>query len=194
MIDSTGSVVGIAPKVKLLLFGETIPFSSYFPQVYQILPLASALIPGTEAVVIDYKGARLGMMICYEDLLPDFHFELAKKNPQVLLNLTNDSWFGKTVEPEAHLALSKFRTVEGRTYLVRSTPSGVSCFVDATGEVVGRIGVDEVGTLQHSVPLLDIETGFERFGDSVVWLGLFLVLLHLGLNRKPGTPTTESAE
>ena len=178
MLDREGRVAGIAPKVKLLLFGETIPFSGVFPQIYNLLPLASALLPGEDGVVFDHKGARLGMMICYEDLLPWFHFDLAQLKPQILLNLTNDAWFGKTAEAEAHLSLSKLRSIEGRVFLARSTPSGVSAVVDATGAVVGQIEQDRSGTLRLSVALLDIDTGFERFGDSVVWSGLGLWLFY----------------
>jgi apolipoprotein N-acyltransferase len=176
LLDESGAVVGIAPKVKLLLFGETIPMSGVFPIIYRILPMASALLPGTEAVMIDFDGARLGMMICYEDLLPWFHYELAQQKPDLLLNLTNDAWFGKTPEAVSHLSLAKFRTVEGRVFLVRSTPTGVSVVVDATGAVVAQIPMDTSGTMTYPVALLQVETGWERFGDSVVWSGLFMVL------------------
>lgn len=176
LIDENGTVLGIAPKVKLLLFGETIPLAGVFPVIYQLLPMASALVPGTEAVVLDFRQARLGMMICYEDLLPWFHYDLAQQNPDVLLNLTNDAWFGKTAEAVSHLSLAKFRSVEGRVALIRSTPTGVSAVVDATGAVVAEIAMDEEGTLTYPVPLLQIKTGWERFGDSVVWFGLLVVL------------------
>ena len=183
MIDEEGKVVGIAPKVELLLFGETIPFSKYFPQVYQILPLASALLAGEGPEVFQFREFRLGIMICYEDLLPWFHYELAQGRPQILLNLTNDAWFGKTGEAAAHLALAKLRSVEGRVPLVRSTSSGISAFVDATGKVMGEIGMNQRGVLRRDVALLDIETPFERFGNVVVWLGLLALLIFLGITR-----------
>ena len=176
LIDELGAVVGVAPKVKLLLFGETIPLAGVFPFVYRLLPMASALVPGDGPVVIEHRRAKLGMMICYEDLLPWFHFDLARQNPDVLLNLTTDAWFGRTPEAECHLSLAKFRSVEGRVFLVRSTPTGVSCVVDATGAVVAELGMDQEGTLTYPVALLQVKTGWERFGDSVVWAGLFLVL------------------
>lgn len=184
LLDSTGRVEGIAPKVELLLFGETIPLSQYFPKIYEILPLASALMPGSKPSVLTLGEARLGIMICYEDLLPWFHYRLAKEHPQVLLNLTNDAWFGKTAEAPAHLALAKLRAIEGRVPLIRSTSTGISAFVDATGRLTASIGCDERGTLRETVALLDIETGFERVGDSVVWFGLFLLVVHLALRAK----------
>ena len=187
LIDETGSVVGVAPKVKLLLFGETIPLAGMFPVIYRLLPMASALVPGEGPVVIDHRGAKLGMMICYEDLLPWFHYDLAQQNPELLLNLTNDAWFGKTPEAVSHLSLAKFRSVEGRVFLVRSTPTGVSCVVDATGAVVAELGMDQEGTLTYPVALLQVKTGWERFGDSVVWAGLFLVVGFLIWRRRVST-------
>ncbi len=186
LLGSGGEVLGSAPKVKLLLFGETIPFSNYFPQVYRLLPLASALLPGEAPTVLDFLGHRLGVMICYEDLLPWFHYDLAKGSPQVLLNLTNDAWFGKTAEAAAHLALAQLRAVEGRVYLLRSTTTGISAVVDPFGRVVAAIPQDEVGTLAYSVALSDIETLFERYGDTVAWgalLGCLALLAFSGWSK-----------
>lgn len=172
MVDGAGKVLGAVKKVKLLMFGETIPGSGVFPQVYQLLPSASCLLSGTEAQVITMGQARLGIMICYEDLLPWFHYELAQQKPQILLNLTNDAWFGKTAEPYSHLALSTLRAVEGRCYLIRSTPTGISVVVDPYGRQIASIPSDQAGTLREEVALLDITTGFERWGDTVAWFSM----------------------
>lgn len=176
LLDGAGQVLGVAKKVKLLLFGETIPGSAYFPDVYKLLPSASSLLPGQKAEIIEFGGARLGIMICYEDLLPWFHFQLAQRQPQILMNLTNDAWFGKTAEPACHLSLAALRAVEGRCYLIRSTPTGISAVIDPFGRVVAQIPSDQAGTLRHEVELLDITTGFERFGDSVAWLSLIYLI------------------
>ena len=181
LIDGAGAVQGAVKKVKLLMFGETIPGSAYFPQVYELLPNASSLLPGPEAEVITFGSARLGIMICYEDLLPWFHYQLAQKKPQILLNLTNDAWFGKTEEPVCHMDLATLRAVEGRCYLIRSTPTGVSAVIDPFGRLVASIPSDKVGTLREEVALLDITTGFERWGDTVAWLSLLYMVAFGGL-------------
>ncbi len=188
LIDATGKVIGAVKKVKLLIFGETIPGSAYFPWVYKFLPSASALLPGTEAEVLSFGNARLGIMVCYEDLLPWFHYELAQKSPHILLNITNDAWFGKTAESACHLALATLRAVEGRCYLIRSTPTGVSAVVDPWGQVVASIPIDQAGALRHEVTLLEVTTLFEMWGDWVAWLSL-LLMVSLGAycwsRRKP---------
>jgi apolipoprotein N-acyltransferase len=186
LIDGAGQIQGVVKKVKLLMFGETIPGSGVFPQVYKLLPAASCLLPGQDAEVIEFGQARLGIMICYEDLLPWFHYQLAQKNPQILLNLTNDAWFGRTEEPICHLDLAALRAVEGRCYLIRSTPTGVSAVIDPFGQLVASIPSDQVGTLREEVALLDITTGFERWGDTVAWLSLLYLVGFGGLWWRDG--------
>ena len=179
LVDSAGAVLGAVEKVKLLMFGETIPGSGVFPGVYKLLPSASCLLSGREAQIITLGQARLGIMICYEDLLPWFHYPLAQKKPQILLNLTNDAWFGRTAEPYCHMALSTLRAVEGRCYLIRSTPSGISVVIDPYGQQIASIPSDQEGSLREEVSLLDVTTGFERWGDTVAWISM-LYLVGLG--------------
>lgn len=181
LVDTDGAVLGVVKKVKLLMFGETIPGSGIYPDIYKLLPNASCLLSGDEAEIIQMGDRRLGIMICYEDLLPWFHYQLAQKKPQILLNLTNDAWFGRTEEPICHMDLATLRAVEGRCYLVRSTPTGVSCVVDPWGQLVASIPSDKVGTLRHEVSLLDITTPWERFGDTVAWTSLLYLLVFGGL-------------
>ena len=86
----------------------------------------------------------MSTLICYEDVLPRFTRSAVREgNPHLLVNITNDSWFGDTQEPWVHLALAKFRAVEHHRALVRSTNSGVSAFVDPVGRVIEAIGVEE---------------------------------------------------
>lgn len=187
LLNAQGEVQGIVRKVKLILFGETIPFSGTFPWIYRLLPLARAILPGEKPTTLDFDGTRLGMMICYEDILPWFHSELAKSEPEILINITNDAWFGKTAAAEAHLALAKLRTIEGRVWLVRSTPTGVSVVVNASGRVVKQIEQDRAGAIWARVPRLEVTTLFERFGNTVVWTSLLLLLIFLSWSRLPGT-------
>ena len=130
-------------KIFLLMFGEYIPFLETFPALEDILPRnASHFSRGKEIVTfpLDHEGERyrLGPMICYEDILADFGRELAVAKPHLLVNITNDSWFGDTSEPWEHLALSVYRAVEMRTDLVRAVNTGVSAFVDASGRVYAK--------------------------------------------------------
>jgi apolipoprotein N-acyltransferase len=173
LMDGEGRVLDHYKKVYLLSFGEVIPLSGYFPQLYDWFPKANRFTAGTEPRVFDFKGAKLGMMICYEDILPRFSNQLAALNPQILVNITNDAWFGKTAEPYLHLALATFRSIETRTWMVRSTNTGVSAFVDATGQIVSETSLTGAETLIADVPIMSGETTvYTRIGDVFGWLAL----------------------
>ena len=136
-------VVGRFDKIYLLAFGEYIPLVETFPQIRSVLPRAAGhFARGKEIVPFPLlhqgKTYRLGPMICYEDILPDFGRKLARHKPHLLVNITNDAWFGDTSEPWQHLALSVFRSVELRSDLVRAVNTGVSAFVDAAGRVTAK--------------------------------------------------------
>ncbi len=177
MLDARGRVVGAYDKVYLLVFGEYIPLSDTFPFLHDWIPEAGDFSAGNSATVLQWGDHRLGVMICYEDILPEFNRRLADKRPNVLLNITNDAWFGRTSEPHLHLALSTFRAVESRLSLVRSTNTGVSAVVDPTGRIAAQTSIDDPETLVHDVPLMPGGTPFTRVGDAfgyamLVWVGL----------------------
>jgi apolipoprotein N-acyltransferase len=128
-------------------------------------------------------------MICYEDILPGFGRKVAALHPHLLVNITNDAWFGDTAEPWEHLALSVFRAVESRTDLVRSVNTGVSAFVDANGRVMARSYA--VDPHKHAVPMTGhlgsvvlMEGGHTFYavaGDVFGWLcAIAMVLLWIG--------------
>jgi predicted amidohydrolase len=174
LIQPDGRVVDRYDKTYLLIFGEYIPFGDVFPQFYEWLPEASHFYSGTTVKTFPFKGHKLGVMICYEDILPAFSRKLTGQDPHVLINVTNDAWFGKTSEPYLHLALAVFRTVESRLWLVRSTNTGVSAFVDAVGRIVGETDLDSPEILVADVPMLRTSTPYRSYGELFTY-ACFLV-------------------
>ena len=102
-----------------------------FPWLKRIVPLGSArFTAGTGAHVLKYQDQAgiswgLGPVICYEDILPDYMVDIGRAHPNLLVNMTVDSWYGKRAEPWEHLALAVFATVELRAAMVRAVNSGV---------------------------------------------------------------------
>jgi apolipoprotein N-acyltransferase len=194
LLDEAGRVQGMYDKTFLLAFGEYIPGASYAPWVYDMIPEASEFTPGHEVKTFDFRGHSLGVMICYEDIIPAFGRKLARENPDVIINITNDAWFGKTSEPYLHLALATFRAVETRKWLLRSTNTGVSVFVDATGEIVSQTSIYEAETLAHEVPMMKGgPTLYVMIGDVVGYAGLAGILLLWWLSRR-GAPKAAEDE
>ncbi len=184
LIDDGGRVLGAYDKNLLMPFSEHVWLGHEIYQwtgvnLYDIIPSAGDFLIGEppEALRLPRPGGegeyRLGVMICYEDIMADFGRTIHRASPDILLNLTNDAWFGKTAEPYLHLALSIFRTIEQRTYLVRSTNTGVSVFVDPVGRVVAETSLDDAETLLHDTPMVRAtRTPFMVFGHWPAGLGL----------------------
>jgi apolipoprotein N-acyltransferase len=108
------------------------------------------------------------MLICYEDILPGFTNAAVKKgDPELLVNITNDAWFGDTAEPWEHLALAQLRAIEHRRFFVRGTNSGVSAVIDPVGRVVAHSGVMQQETVLAPIRWIRSRTVYELVGD---WL------------------------
>ncbi|MEM9458519.1 MAG: apolipoprotein N-acyltransferase [Myxococcota bacterium] len=148
MLDSQGQVTGMYDKVYRLAFGEYFPVPFLVDWYLQQFPNASHISKGDGPGVLEVQtkdGAswRLGPFICYEDILPRFVREAANEGVHVLVNLTNDAWFGKTHEPAQHLGLAVFRTVEHRKAMVRAVNTGISTIIDPTGRAVAKTRVTD---------------------------------------------------
>jgi apolipoprotein N-acyltransferase len=181
-VDRDGAVLGMYDKNYPLLFGEYLPFvdQPWLSWVKDLLPYASFLTPGTEVEVFPFRGHRLKIMICYEDILAAFTRRLAGKDPNLLLNLTNDAWFGRSSEPHHYMALSIFRAIENRLYLVRSVRTGVSGFVDATGRIYAQTEVEQPAALLREVAMLGGTTVYREVGDVFAYLVLAALAFAVG--------------
>ena len=199
LVEKDGRVLGTYHKNYLLMFGEYIPLADKLSWVYKILPEAGNLTPGTEIKNMPFRGFELGPIICYEDILPRYVRKLSKLNPHVFVNVTNDAWFGKTAEPMLHLALAMMRTVEHRRWLIRSTNTGVSAFVDANGRMVQHTSIYEPEILRQSVAMMPpTRTIYSYIGDVLGWLAalwtLLLIILKRRLTKLSATPSNPPLE
>jgi apolipoprotein N-acyltransferase len=175
MLDRDGRVIGLYDKVYLLAFGEYMPFGETFPELYDIFTQAGRFTPGEEVRVFDFAGHRIGIMICYEDILATFTNRVAREKPNIIINVTNDAWFGRTSEPHLHLALAVFRAVETRLVLVRSTNTGVSALIEPTGRISAQTRIDDPETLLVDAVMMAGGTLYSLVGHGFAWL-LFLSL------------------
>ncbi len=176
LLDEEGRVKGSYDKTYLLAFGEYIPFADYFPSVYDMIPAASEFTPGDTITVMPFGDHRIGVMICYEDIIPAFGRKLAKEDPHVIINVTNDAWFGKTAEPYLHLALASFRSVETRKWLLRSTNTGVSAFIDANGRLREASSIYDAEGISYEVAMMTGgPTLYVMIGDVIGYLAVAML-------------------
>lgn len=140
-------------KSILLAFGEYMPGIFALPFVKRFFPyFQGKFTPGTEQGVLNLEGVRLGFQICYESLFDSHGRNLAQKEPQVFLNITNDSWYGSWQEPWQHLYLSLARAVEVRRPFIRGTNTGFSTVIKADGTVMERSPFNKKWVHLYTVP------------------------------------------
>lgn len=213
MMNSQGTLTGRFDKNFLLVFGEYVPLYDHIKKyIREYIPEASNFARGTTVTTFPFApphergsdgsaGYRLGPMICYEDIIPAFGRRLVAQHPNLLVNITNDAWFGDTSEPWEHLALAVFRAVEHRLDLVRAVNTGVSALVDATGRVYAKSPAVDPGMVPPGLPppppqtllgeaaMLDAGGVYQMVGELFGELNLML-LCALGVvaRKRAGRP------
>jgi apolipoprotein N-acyltransferase len=144
LLGADGRAAGRYDKVRLLAFGEYIPGIDTFPWLRKLLPPGTGrFTAGTGPGVLTLREPgglnwKLGPVICYEDILQGFLHGVGQLHPNLLVNLTSDSWFGADTEPWEHLALAVFGSVELRVSMVRAVNSGVSALIDPNGRLLQK--------------------------------------------------------
>jgi apolipoprotein N-acyltransferase len=205
LIGADGRVAGHYDKVRLLAFGEYIPAIDSFPWLRKFLPIgAGRFTAGSGPGVIPLAGPegqawRLGPVICYEDILQGYLRGVGQVQPNLLVNLTSDSWFGADTEPWEHLALSVFASVELRVGLVRAVNSGVSALIDPNGRVLEKSYANDpyrnprsADGIVVSAPIMPgTKTPYVVIGNlfAYVCAAATLILLGLALFRRPSRPS-----
>ena len=180
-----GKVLDQYFKIRLIPFGEYIPYEGRFPWPEFIVPkeARSYDLPGHEFKVFEFDSVRFGIVICSEGAFPDLFRQFVKRGANLMLNITNEGWFGPAALHQK-VAASVFRSIENRISLARATNTGISCFIDPYGRILGRVSQDgqEVsvaGFLTRDVPISDIETIYTRYGDVFVAVAGGIVLIFL---------------
>jgi apolipoprotein N-acyltransferase len=175
-----------------LIFGEYIPVVD--PEWFiELIPTASHLNRGDGPAALEVAGHPVGPMICYEDILPTFARDIANAGVSVFVNLTNDSWFGRTREQGEHLGLAVFRTVEHRRGMVRAVNAGASAYVDPAGRVLHRTRVTDSdvegypGAEGFAVDVPMIEPSYRSVYGTTGHLFGFILLVGIGfMSRRRG--------
>lgn len=167
-------------KTKLLIFGEYIPFGRDWDWLARINPGGVGWGRGTGPMVMQWQDIGLGVQICYESLYPEFSASLAKLGAQILVNVTNDSWFGPYFEPQQHLWMTFARAIETRRPMIRSTNTGITSAILADGTVLEQSPLFQKwqGSFRvkfHKNPELTLHSRFGSWLSAVIFVFLLLV-------------------
>jgi len=168
--DAKGRILARYHKQVLLAFGEYLPFQKILSRL-PAMPFADGFTPGSGPIAFHLaRGVRAAPLICYEDLMPDLARKfVAETRANLLVNLTNDAWYGRSVGPWQHLRLSQSRAIETRRSLLRVTNTGVTSLINAKGQLVRALPMFTPATMEIDVDILNEETLYVRFGDWFAW-------------------------
>ena len=169
-------VSGIYDKAHLVPFGEYVPLKKWLPFLGKLVEQVGDFSAGQKGANLEWGEHRLGMLICYELIFPYLSREATLNGADLLVNITNDAWYGRTSAPYQHFSMAVFRAVENRRALARAANTGISGFVDPTGNIMAASPIFEEAALTAEIPLLSVSSLYTRFGD---WFSLICVVIFL---------------
>ncbi|WP_163337656.1 apolipoprotein N-acyltransferase [Desulfopila sp. IMCC35008] len=159
-----GSIAGSYYKSHLVPFGEYVPLKRFLPFLAPLVEAVGDFSPGRIEGTLDFGNARIGVLICFESIFGDMGRKWVEKGANVLVNLTNDAWYGRSSAPYHSMAMTVLRAVETRRSIVRSANTGISGFIDPLGRVEGASEIFTPWSGARTVPLLTQTTMFVRWG------------------------------
>lgn len=171
-----GAATGEYRKRHLVPFGEYVPLSDLFGRVIQFLdvPMSNFSTGDARQPLMRAGRAEIAATICFEDVFPtETHTHLGM--PNLLVNVSNDAWFGRTWAPDQHLQIARMRAIEAGRYLVRATNTGLSALIDAHGALLVTGRPWNATVVRANVALLIGETPYRAVGEGVVILAAMLI-------------------
>ncbi|MGA9671455.1 MAG: apolipoprotein N-acyltransferase [Terracidiphilus sp.] len=179
VVDANGSRVGRYDKIHLVPFGEYVPFKDLLFFAHKLTGRVSGFTRGDERKVFTLNGHRYGVFICYESVFADEVRKFAKNGAEVLVNISDDGWYGDTSAPWQHMNMERMRAIENRRWVLRDTNNGVTEVIDPEGRVRQSIPRHQVDALPAQFGFRDDVTFYAAHGDVFGWtcaiLGLGIV-------------------
>jgi len=187
MVNPNGFITGKYDKTHLVPFGEYVPLGKYLSFLGKIIAQAGDFSPGDENNhPLAFNGSSTGVLICFEVIFPYLSRSLVNKGAQILVNTTNDAWFGYTSAPEQHFSMAVFRAIENRRAVARAANTGISGFIEPTGRISVKSALYEDAVLSRSLPSLTVTTLYSTWGDlfAIICLVAMVVLFMINIIKQ----------
>jgi len=177
LLSPQGIILGKYDKVHLVPYGEYVPFRGLFPFVSGLTAGIGDFAAGKGYFPLNMDGRKIGVLICYEGILPEAARAYKNAGSELLVNITNDAWFGTTSAPYQHLSMATFRAVETRQYVVRAANTGISAIVDPTGKIVADTKLFKKDAIHGMIRFITLPTFYARYGDWPVGASFLCVIV-----------------
>jgi len=176
LLSPEGKLITRYDKVNLVPFGEYVPWP--FDFVKRITTEAGDFTPGTRVVVSPVDGHKIGAFICYESVFPNFVRRFVADGAEVLFNISNDGYFGRSGARQQHLEIVRMRAAENRRWILRSTNDGITATIDPAGRLRGSLPLYVQAASLTGFTYIRERTFYTRFGD---WFPILCALVAVGL-------------
>lgn len=185
---STGEQIALQryDKEHLVPFGEYIPLQRFLPAAMPLVQTMGNFSPGTDPAPLLSGKAKLGILICFESIFPDLARIRTHHGANILVNLTNDAWYGRSSAPYQQVPMAVLRAIENRRSLARSANTGISCLIDPLGSVLADTPIFEAKVSNGRLPLIEEKTIYTLGGylfPNLCLLSLSLMLFYGILKR-----------
>jgi apolipoprotein N-acyltransferase len=184
VVGSDGARIGRYEKIHLVPFGEYIPFQNLLFFAHKLTGRVSSFSRGEERKVFRLNGHRYGVFICYEAVFADEVRQFAQLGAEVLVNISDDGWYGDTSAPWQHLNMARMRAIENRRWLLRDTNNGITAVIDPYGRVRQSIPRHQADALPAGYGFRDDITFYSAHGDVFAWACAILSLGVTGVSFK----------
>jgi apolipoprotein N-acyltransferase len=180
LVSAQGHAKGKYDKVHLVPFGEYVPLKRWLPFIDKLVAQVGDFKPGRQGNTLSWEGHYVGMLICYESIFPGLARAMVQNGAHLLVNITNDAWFGRTSAAFQHFSMAVFRAVENRRYLARAANTGISGFIDPCGRIVSPTALFQEAVVNQEVSLLKEPSFYSRWGEwplGVVVFGMLTLFI-----------------
>ncbi len=183
LLDRGGEILGRSDKIHLVPFGEYVPLGRFLPFIEKLVVGVGDFSPGSISP-LPVNGGEIGVLVCFEGIFPDLARDYVRKGSDLLVNITNDAWFGRSSAPAQHLAMTRFRAIENRRWVARAANTGISALIAPDGTMEEQSPVFKDLFLRGEVRLRDEITLYNRLGDLLPTLFLAVSIFWLLRTRR----------
>ena len=194
MIEPRALDVSHYDKIHLVPFGEYVPLKKFLPFIHRLVQSAGDFTSGASALPLKTDGISVGVLICFEGIFPELARDLTANGATLLVNLTNDAWYGMTSAPFQHLSMAVFRCVENRRPMLRAANTGISAFIGPDGRIQETSDLFSEAVLMQTISIpAPKKSLYTRIGDIfaagllvITFLKIFWIFFQRRRARKNG--------
>jgi apolipoprotein N-acyltransferase len=183
-LDPEGHEVSRYDKIHLVPFGEYVPGWALPGLVHKITPEVGNFVPGSSYPVAKSPGGGIGVFICYEAIIPQLARKLVAGGAGVLVNISNDAWYGDSAAAYQHLEMARLRAIENHRYLLRATNNGLTTLIDPYGRVREEIPRYQRLVMPAYFNFETRQTFYTAHGDLFAWLCATVAALMLAFGTR----------